>query len=126
MSSDETIRESLSWYKDYWAHTDSPFASDELDQIRVAEANGNPLTDDEWGRYFDLLTDACEFTSGDMTWSCEGGNDKSRSERVLRGELGLDAEQVERVHGLVDLFGGHCSCEILFNAADRILGGGTP
>jgi hypothetical protein len=35
--------------------------------------------------------------------------------------MGLDDDEVASVHRLVNALGGHCDCEIIFNAAERIL-----
>lgn len=50
-----------------------------------------------------------------LTWKCAGGTDKSISKRILRG-LGLDDKDTTRVLAVASKHGGHCDCEILFNA----------
>lgn len=117
-------RDSLLGLRHYWASLgDSPFQADALAELETALAAPEPLSHDQWVEYFDRLAgpEGCDFKTvdGDSTWKCGSGDDKSRSEKILRA-MGLSA-QIEDVHRIVNALGGHCDCEIIFNASGRII-----
>lgn len=86
------------------------------------------LSPERWEEYFARLEgpEGCDFkeeTPGDvstMTWRCAGGFDKSYSRTIL-AEMGLAKSSIAEVLAYVESFGGHCDCEVLLNAAERIL-----
>lgn len=85
-----------------------------------------PLTTDETNEYLHRLAgpEGCNFPTNpeslkDVTWVCKGGFDKGASGRILT-EMGLDDDAVAEVHRFAEEAGGHCDCEILFNAAPRM------
>ena len=55
-----------------------------------------------------------------VVWDCGGGNDKSFAIKILK-KMGVAEE--EAVKFLVDCnaHGGHCDCEIIFNAKEHFL-----
>lgn len=122
----ESTKESLTFLIDYWRSVDSPVAEEAIAEISVALSTPDPLGSDEhWQDYFDRLEgpEGCNFTKDaqdEIHWSCKGGMDKTFSRRILV-DMGLDNLQVDAVHGIVNALGGHCDCEILFNAAEKIL-----
>jgi hypothetical protein len=65
--------------------------------------------------------EGCDFREGPNgpTWICEGGADKSLSRKILRSML-VPEEEAEAFLRACDDMGGHCDCEIVFNAADRL------
>lgn len=113
---------SLQSYRDYWTQVgDSPFKEEELATIDRLLATEFPLDDETLNTWLDELAgpNGCDF-KGDGTWICPGGNDKSQSEKILVS-LGVGPDEIALVHDFADVFGGHCSCEIVLNAAERLL-----
>jgi len=55
----------------------------------------------------------------EMRWRCKGGTDKSLSTKVLRG-MGVSSIDIARIHAVATKAGGHCDCEILFNATEAL------
>jgi hypothetical protein len=126
VSSSDAIRESLEQTLDYWRSgpaSDSPLKDEVIAEIELAIADGNPLDDEQWDAYFAALEgpDGCNFreVDGKTTWECHGGVSKARSAKILSG-MDVSDDDVAAVHRIVDALGGHCDCEILFNAAGRI------
>lgn len=86
-----------------------------------------PLTFDQWQEFFTKLEGpfGCNFKEkvpGDpksVTWRCKGGFDKTYSERTLE-RMGVSDDDAAQVLSLVESLGGHCDCEVLFNAEERI------
>jgi Protein of unknown function (DUF2695) len=121
-------RDSLLGLRAYWTGVASEYAGPAIEQIDACLEAPDPLTDEEWDRYFDFLADpdACNFQQDDeteqITWTCKGGTDKTFSEQILRERLAQDNAGVEAVHRIVDALGGHCDCEIVLNADERIRG----
>jgi hypothetical protein len=77
--------------------------------------------------FFDKLAgpEGCDFKDDPdrgMTWQCAGGTDKSISMRIL-GEMGISYAQAQVFLAECDRNGGHCDCEIIFNAMERMEGG---
>lgn len=113
-------RESLAFLRDYWARTDSPFSEVEIASIDRLFDSPPSFSDEQWVEFFDRLAgpEGCNFT--EETWQCAGGNDKTFATAILEDMLD-DEEQRNRVLLLVDVLGGHCDCEVIFNAQERIL-----
>lgn len=65
----------------------------------------------------------CEFKGPPEkpTWTCKGGHDQSLSRAILKKMEIPDGEATEFLARCTAL-GGHCDCEILFNAADTLRG----
>ena len=83
------------------------------------------LSEDVWAEFFALLEGpaGCDFKKDDndqITWTCAGGNDKTFATKILEN-MGIDKESINEALQLVHSLGGHCDCEILFNAEERIL-----
>lgn len=83
------------------------------------------MTKEQMQEFFEKLEgpQGCDFkedTGCGLTWACAGGNDKRFAVAILEG---MDIEQQERDNFLEKCheLGGHCDCEILFNAMERIL-----
>lgn len=112
----------------YWKQQedDSPFKDEAITSCtRLLDARC-PLNDEQLEEYFDRLggPEGCNFHTdddGEWRWTCFGGNDKRHSEKILR-EMDFGLGDIELMHEIVDELGGHCDCEILFNAAERMLG----
>ena len=72
-----------------------------------------------WREFLERLEglDGCDFKEdekGQVTWRCEGGNDKSLASAIMRSMGDVD------VSGSLSYFerhGGYCDWEILFNVA---------
>jgi Protein of unknown function (DUF2695) len=125
----ETTKRSLELMRAYWeVDTRVPAIQEPaLAEVELALATPVPLTDERWDEYFDRLQgpEGCDFElpqsdREDITWTCRGGNDKSKSQAIL-ATMGLSEQEIEAVHRIVNAFGGHCDCEIIFNAAEKIL-----
>ena len=63
--------------------------------------------------------EGCFFTD-DQKWRCGGGCNKDYSMKILRA-MGADDSQIGEIITMATLHGGHCDCEILFNAVDGLL-----
>jgi hypothetical protein len=121
--------------RDYWLRQEqNDLVKGALAETEAALAVDFPLDDTRLGEYLTRLEgpEGCDFTRAagsdpdDITWTCGGGTDKSKSHAILKA-MGLDSSDIFRVHLVVDALGGHCDCEILFNAASRMVpenGGG--
>ena len=79
-----------------------------------------------WQEYFKRLEgpEGCDFKwegpgETNASWKCAGGNDKSYSEAILTA-MGLDERTINEALECVHSLGGHCDCEVLFNAAEGI------
>lgn len=57
--------------------------------------------------------------SDSVTWNCKGGIDQSLSIAILDKMNIPKNEQIEFLK-LCTSHGGHCDCEILFNAAEHL------
>lgn len=85
------------------------------------------LTEEEWNAFFNRLEgpEGCDFREkvkgnpDSITWHCKGGMDKSFATTILT-DMGVPSETVKDVLLYVEDFGGHCDCEILFNAVERV------
>lgn len=62
--------------------------------------------------------EGCDFKV-DGTWSCPGGQDLSQARAVLAA-MGFEPDVTETLLGCFTALGGYCSCEVLFNAVERI------
>lgn len=76
--------------------------------------------------FLDLLEgpDGCDFREdhrGELTWHCGGGFDQTYARAALAA-MGIEPAVIERFLCLCRDLGGHCDCEILFNAAEHLLG----
>lgn len=100
---------------------------DKLEQM-MAEIDGAVeqarllMTMEQWREFFFRLEgpEGCDFReTPTFTWKCAGGTDQTFS-RVILPKMGLDESTVDEVLQCVSSLGGHCDCEILFNAAERI------
>ncbi len=121
----DTTRESLTFLRDYWARTESPFSAEEIRAINGLLVEPPSFSEAEWEQFFDRLAgpEGCDFREDpDLTWQCAGGNDKTFSKAILEDMLDDESER-NRVLALVDVLGGHCDCEVILNAQDRILKG---
>lgn len=115
----ENALRTLAEIRGYWADAEVPFAAEEIEMIDAITEDPPGLTDEQWAELFDRLAgpDACNFQ--DDKWTCAGGNDKTFATEILM-DMGIDEQERGRVLSLVDVLGGHCDCEILFNAEPRI------
>ena len=85
------------------------------------------LTFDQWQEFFVLLEgpDGCNFKEerpGDpssITWNCKGGMDKTYSKAIL-AKMGVPDAAAWVILSYCESLGGHCDCEVLFNAEERI------
>ena len=81
------------------------------------------MTAEEWEEFFRRLEgpEGCNFRVEYLktVWDCKGGMDKTFSEKIL-DLMELSNMKLQGVLTYVEEFGGHCDCEVLFNAADRI------
>jgi hypothetical protein len=85
------------------------------------------MTTDQLITFFEKLegSEGCDFVENKddvnkITWKCGGGNSKKLSISILLG-MGLKDDEIEEFLVKCDKFGGHCDCEIIFNAKDHIL-----
>lgn len=83
------------------------------------------ITDGQLKEFFEILEGpmGCNFRDDeehDMLFECDGGNNKEKSIQILQ-DMGIGI--VDIVHFLVDCDrnGGHCDCEIIFNAQHVIM-----
>ena len=70
--------------------------------------------------------EGCDFKEnekGNTTWNCKSGMDKTHAKRILK-KMGIPKDEATDFLALCDENGGHCDCEILFNAEERIMNGG--
>src|SRR5207248_831423 len=126
----ECTRSALEVMRDYWRSIDAnPIRDLALAECeRAVRLTQWPLTDEQLAEYLQRLEgpDGCDFREkvhGDpetSTWRCRGGHDKRNSTYILRA-MGLGDADIAAVHLVVDVLGGHCDCEILFNAAPQML-----
>lgn len=118
--------QSLQELREYWSGAEVVFAAEEIARIDKVLKDPPSLTDAQLIEFFDRLSgeEFCNFREGPngMTWDCAGGNDKTYAITLLM-DMGVDANERERLLNAVDVLGGHCDCEIIFNAESRILGG---
>lgn len=93
------------------------------DETNAAVARAREiLTLEQWEEYFARLEgpEGCDFReSPEWSWKCHGGNDKSYSREILF-KMDLPIETINEALDCVHSLGGHCDCEVLFNAAERI------
>lgn len=92
-------------------------------QQRALEAR-TLLTEEQIDRFACLLEgpEGCNFhhdAQGILRWNCEGKRDLSRARRILTS-MEIPPATAEAFLGCCVANGGHCSCEILLNAIDRI------
>jgi hypothetical protein len=67
--------------------------------------------------------EGCDFkedAKGKITWNCKAGMDKTHAKRILKN-MGIPKWQADEFLDLCDEHGGHCDCEILMNAEERIM-----
>lgn len=85
------------------------------------------MSEEQWGEYFDRLEgpEGCDFREKEpgnpdsVTFLCKGGMDKTFSEKILSA-MGIPDDRRFGVLRYVENLGGHCDCEVLFNAAERV------
>lgn len=53
-----------------------------------------------------------------VTWECAGGNDKTLSRAILM-KMGIPEKEITAFLVKCHEAGGHCDCEIIFNAKER-------
>jgi len=53
-----------------------------------------------------------------VTWKCAGGNDKTLARAILQ-RMGIPEEEITPFLDKCHEAGGHCDCEIIFNAKER-------
>ena len=66
--------------------------------------------------------EGCNFRKdkkGETIWKCAGGMDKSLSKRIL-DSMGISETHQKKFLDKCHKLGGHCDCEILFNAAEHL------
>lgn len=80
------------------------------------------MTKKQKKEFFERLEgkEGCNFreVKGEPTWDCKGGMNKDLSIDILCNQMGLDTSEV--VEFLIEVHnqGGHCDCEIIFNASE--------
>jgi len=122
----DTTRESLSFLREYWSTTaaDSPFSEEQIGAIDALLAEPPSFSDEQWENFFERLTgpDYCNFRGieNDFTWDCKGGSDLTFT-NVILGEMVPDLDERGRLLSIIDAFGGHCDCEVIFNVQERVL-----
>lgn len=122
----DTTRESLSFLREYWSTTaaDSPFSEEQVGAIDVLLADPPSFSDEQWEFFFDTLSGpyGCNFKDGPngMTWVCKGGSDLTFTKEILEEMLDDEVERA-RILSVIDVFGGHCDCEVVFNVQERVL-----
>ena len=86
------------------------------------------LNDDQKEEFFERLegSEGCDFKEtvpGDsktVSWKCSGGNDKSLAIKILKA-MGIGIGEIDQFLQECHENGGHCDCEIIFNAKERML-----
>ena len=83
------------------------------------------LTKKQLKEFFEKLEgpEGCDFKAdekGKTTWNCKAGMDKTHAKSVLK-KMGIPKEEADDFLSLCDEHGGHCDCEILMNAEERIM-----
>ncbi len=78
------------------------------------------LTKEQKNEFFSRLEgeEGCNFkedSKGKLIWNCKGGNDKSKAIEILK-KMGISEKDMIEFLCLCDRYGGHCDCEICFNA----------
>lgn len=63
---------------------------------------------------------AFEGMTQNLRWKCAGGKDKTLSIKILK-KMKIPKKEATSFLNKVDSLGGHCDCEIIFNAKDEIL-----
>lgn len=84
------------------------------------------LTEKQMDDFFRRLKgeEGCNFKKdekGKVTWRCKGGNNKEKSIYILK-KMEIPEKDMIEFLCLCDRYGGHCDCEILFNAEERVRG----
>jgi len=70
--------------------------------------------------------EGCNFRQTDpkdlntLRWTCASGNDKSLSRKILKA-MKIKKADADIFLAMCDAMGGHCDCEILFNAEERLV-----
>lgn len=67
--------------------------------------------------------EGCDFRDDEKKgciWKCAGGQDQSLSQELLK-TMGVDEEDSKEFLQVCSEKGGHCDCEIIFNAAAPVL-----
>ena len=87
------------------------------------------LPERRWNEFFRRLEgpEGCDFTSdpedpentAKISWRCKGGMDKTYAAKIL-ADMGVPDARAIDVLKYVEGYGGHCDCEILFNAVERV------
>ena len=88
------------------------------------------MQEEQWAEFLQRLEgpEGCNFKDEPIpdkpgethtTWSCKGGMDKTRAKIILAKMEILSADQYAILRYVEEL-GGHCDCEIIFNAAERV------
>ena len=117
---------SLRVLRNYWSTTaaSSPFSEEQIGAIDALVADPPSFTDAQWEFFFDTLAGPgyCNFRQGPSgdTWDCKGGTDLTFTKEIL-GEMLDDEVKRDRVLSIIDVFGGHCDCEVVFNVQERVL-----
>ena len=87
------------------------------------------MTERRWNEFFNRLEgpEGCDFKEEPnpddpahdpkITWRCKGGMDKTYAKAILEKMRVANAWDV--LHH-VEMLGGHCDCEILMNAVERV------
>lgn len=110
-----------------WPDPSKTVEENNKDYVRIvmpaAVKRAHELMDvEQWREYFARLEgpEGCDFQeSPTWSWQCGGGTDKSKSRSILF-KMGLHEETINEALECVHSLGGHCDCEVLFNAAERI------
>jgi len=119
-------KQSLEQLVGYWEEEgDTPWGQEALANCKRLVNATCPLDDERLAEYFDRLSgpEGCNFRTdenGESVWTCFGGNDKRLSTAILE-DMGLDNYEIALLHEIVGELGGHCDCEILFNAWGRMV-----
>jgi hypothetical protein len=83
------------------------------------------MTKEQMEEFFMRLAgpEGCDFKDDPVksfTWKCAGGNDKTFAKKILT-EMQINPDDQIDFLCECDRYGGHCDCEILFNAEERIM-----
>lgn len=86
------------------------------------------MVEGQWNYFFQELEgpNGCDFKqtdpedAGTITWRCKGGMDKTYAAEILAKMDGVSEATASAVLTYVESLGGHCDCEIIFNAVERI------
>ena|SRR5271157_1708888 len=83
------------------------------------------MTKEQLKVFFEKLygSEGCNFRQdkkGEHHWNCASGDDKTLTTNILK-KMGIADEEIKSFLKKCHKYGGHCDCEIIFNAMEHFI-----